>query len=212
MVQNNAAYRILPPLLLAVVLFSSCSHGLTTAGISQQQEPQYRIRPGDILEVRFEYYPDFNQTLIVQPDGQVSLYAVGDLDIADLSVVEVRKTLTEKYSEILAMPKIEVKVLESQRFTVYVGGEIKHPGVVKFKSSLTVAQSIVLAGGLRDLAAEYRVLIFRNRGPKGVKTYELKLKPQVSGSNLYRKFRLAPYDVLFVLRASDEKRRMERHI
>ena len=45
---------------------------------------RYRLTPSDVLELTFPYVTEFNQTVTVQPDGYVTLRAVGlkreDLD------------------------------------------------------------------------------------------------------------------------------------
>jgi protein involved in polysaccharide export with SLBB domain len=40
------------------------------------------LTPSDVLELRFPYVPEFDQTVTVQPDGYVSLRVVGDLRVA----------------------------------------------------------------------------------------------------------------------------------
>src|SRR5579872_6789500 len=37
-----------------------------------QREARYRLRPGDTLELEFAFSPEFNQTVIVGPDGFVT--------------------------------------------------------------------------------------------------------------------------------------------
>src|SRR5947208_16128726 len=43
------------------------------------RRPLYRLRPNDALEINFAFAPEFNQTVSVQPDGFISLKAVGEL-------------------------------------------------------------------------------------------------------------------------------------
>jgi len=50
--------------------------------------------------------------------------------------------------------------------TVFVQGEVKAPGAVKFTKDLTVVKAITHAGGFTPLAAPKRVNIVRGEGPK----------------------------------------------
>lgn len=50
---------------------------------------------------------------------------------------------------------------------VYVQGEVRAPGVVKFVKDLTVVRAITQAGGLTPLAAPKRVTVIRRNGTKG---------------------------------------------
>lgn len=57
---------------------------------------------------------------------------------------------------------VVVPVAES----VYVQGEVKAPGIVKFTSDLTIVKAITQAGGFTQMAAPKRVSIVRGEGPK----------------------------------------------
>src|SRR5512133_2695311 len=45
--------------------------------------PRYRIAPGDVFEIMFEFTPEFNQTVTVQPDGYITLRSVGDVRVGN---------------------------------------------------------------------------------------------------------------------------------
>lgn len=49
---------------------------------------------------------------------------------------------------------------------VYVQGEVKAPGAVKYTKDLTVVKAIVMTGGFTPLAAPKRVTLLRNSGGK----------------------------------------------
>lgn len=188
-------------LLFAITcLLSACS--TTQVMRNHDSASSYKIRPGDIIEVKFEYYPDFDQTLIVQPDGAVSLNAVGKIDVIDLTSQEMQGVLYDKFGQMLAMPNLQVNIHESVNFTVYVGGDIKSPGIVKFKSKLTLVQGILLAGGLKATSTDYEVFVFRSRGEQGMKTFKFDLNRNDSGKKSKRNFQLAPYDVVFVMKST----------
>ncbi|MCX7823839.1 MAG: polysaccharide biosynthesis/export family protein [Syntrophobacterales bacterium] len=93
--------------------------------------PEYRIGPGDVIEtiyhirydeiaedyrlevqdkisVNFPFHPQFNSTVMVRPDGKVSLPLVGDVQAASLSPRELAEKLNLLYSKYLVDPKITV--------------------------------------------------------------------------------------------------------
>ncbi|HZL67978.1 MAG TPA: polysaccharide biosynthesis/export family protein, partial [Candidatus Limnocylindrales bacterium] len=48
-----------------------------------ERNPRYQLCPGDVLELHFEFTPEFNQSNIaVQPDGFANLTGVGDVHVA----------------------------------------------------------------------------------------------------------------------------------
>ncbi|MFQ5824216.1 MAG: polysaccharide biosynthesis/export family protein [bacterium] len=189
---------------VAVFFLTACTISprlLPVAG--ESNESTYKIRVGDVIELKFENYPDFNQTIIVNTDGTASLKALGAMNFSGLSPKALEELLYEKYSYMLVEPKIEVKVHETKNFAIYIGGEVKQPGVMKFKGNITLVQGILLAGGLKDKTMEYEVLIFRNKGIDGVKMYKINIKKNITGRGSNRNFKLNPYDVVYVMKASN---------
>src|SRR5579864_748800 len=53
----------------------------TTPGL-QQRNPRYRLQLGDVVDLTFPLLPEFNQTLVIQPDGYITLLSAGDLHVA----------------------------------------------------------------------------------------------------------------------------------
>jgi len=122
-------------LVLAVSnFFMACSGKLVDHRRLNANE--YQVRHGDVLEIKFDYYPDFDQTVIVGPDGKTSFQDIEELQVKDLTISELRQNLMKKYGKVLASPGLQVKVHESSKFSIYVGGHIKKPGMVKFKKAL----------------------------------------------------------------------------
>ncbi len=191
---------------LLMIFMVACSISPTLhSEAAALKESDYKIKPGDIIELKIENYPEFDQIIIVDSDGTASLKALGDMEISGLSPKGLKAILYEKYSYWLADPNIEISVRESKNFTVYIGGEVVDPGIVKFKGEITVAQCIILAGGLKDRSEEYEVLIFRNKGVEGVKLFKIDIKKNATGASSNRNFKLAPYDVVYVMKMSDVK-------
>ncbi len=187
--------------------FMACSGKLINHQYLKANE--YQVRHGDVLEIKFEYYPDFDQTVIVGPNGKTSFRAIEELQVKDLTVSELRQNLIKEYSEMLAAPNLQVKVHEASKFSIYVGGHIKKPGMVKFKKDLNIVQGILLAGGLKDkLKRNYEIFVFRNRGEEGVKMYKFEIGGKVAGKVANRNFQLAPYDVVFVMKSKTSKKKV----
>src|SRR5947208_17121699 len=59
----------------------------------QERYPRYRLRPGDVLELNFLFSPEFNQSLVIQPDGYVNLRDIPDLRVQDKTVPRVWEIL-----------------------------------------------------------------------------------------------------------------------
>ena len=58
------------------------------------RHPLYRLRKSDIVEIKFTFSPEFDQTATVLPDGFVALKTVGDLFAEGLTVAELKDLVT----------------------------------------------------------------------------------------------------------------------
>ena len=47
----------------------------------QRRDWRYRVQSGDVLDLQFQFTPEFNQTATVQPDGYVTLKEIGDVHV-----------------------------------------------------------------------------------------------------------------------------------
>src|SRR5437588_8901159 len=59
----------------------------------QERYPRYRLRAGDVLDLNFPFTPEFNQTITVQPDGYITLRALGEMRVQDKDTAEVFKAV-----------------------------------------------------------------------------------------------------------------------
>jgi len=106
----------------------------------------YVIVAGDKLAVTVAGEDDLGaQSVVVRPDGQITLPQIGDVRAAGLPPGRLAEELTEKYKILVRKPVVSVSVLEGQNDKVYViGGGVK-PAVfelAKFKNLLQVLASI----------------------------------------------------------------------
>jgi polysaccharide biosynthesis/export protein PslD len=118
----------------------------------------YRLRPGDLLRVKFLYHPEYDVKVPIRPDGDVTLQITGDIRAAGLTTNELEQIIKERSSDRLRDPEISVIVADVADQRVYVGGEVRVPGFVPFKSGMTPLQAIMDRGGFTDTARTDSVL------------------------------------------------------
>jgi polysaccharide export outer membrane protein len=70
----------------------------------------YRVGVNDELNVDFFYQPGFNRTVVVRPDGKITLPIKGDFAAAGLKPLELASSISETYGDILNKPTITVTV------------------------------------------------------------------------------------------------------
>ena len=129
-------------------------------------EPSYRLYPGDVLDVSTPSAPELARTVTVQPDGRISLPLIQPVMAADRSVPEIESALAQAYSSQLLRPEVDVSVKQAAPLQVFVGGEVKSPGVYTMPGDINALQGIIMAGGF--LAGSRReVVVIIRRGPDG---------------------------------------------
>ncbi len=189
--------------LLSVGQFIACT---TVRHGGQSNATSIKVRPGDAIEVIFAYYPDLNQTVMVDDAGAIHLKGIGEMHVRGRTRTEIETSVKAEYSRQLAQPQVQVRIKRSFNFTVYVGGHIKQPGVVKFKPDMTVAQSIMHAGGLKQ-GTVYDVYIFRAAGKDGLRRFKLTWNSRATEGLRNKNMKVAPFDIIYVLRSKPPKPR-----
>jgi polysaccharide export outer membrane protein len=80
---------------------------------------------------------------------------------------------------------------------VYVQGEVRNPGLIKYSSDLTMLKAIAQAGGFTPLAASKRVTLLRSDGPSRTHL-RVNVSEMMSGPEAARDVPLRPSDIIIV--------------
>lgn len=136
----------------------------TAQDLKSRSQANYKIQPGDLIEITVFQEKDMARTARISGNGTVTFPLAGNLKLADLSVPEAESFLAEKLSEFLIKPQVTVLIKEYGNKQIYVLGEVKKPGSLQLPAErrLTVLEAITLAGGFTDLAAQDRTKVLRN--------------------------------------------------
>ena len=171
----------------------------------QERYPRYRLRPGDVLELNFLFSPEFNQSVIIQPDGYVNLRGVADLRVQDKTVPDVVELLQAAYSKILRDPAITVELKEFEKPYFVVGGEVTKPGKYDLRGDTTVLEAITIAGGVSDKSRTSQVLLFRRVSNDWVEVKEVDMRRMLRERDLSEDLHLRPGDMVLVPKSTFSK-------
>jgi polysaccharide biosynthesis/export protein len=163
-----------------------------------QREPRYTLRPGDVFDLQFEFSPEYNQSVTIQPDGFVTLRGVGDVHVAGKSVPELTQTLKESYGKFLAQPVISVVLKDFEKPYFIANGQVDKPGKYELRGDTTVTEALAIAGGLNNAAKNSQVLLFRRVSQEWVEAREIDVKKMLNGKNLNEDVHLRPGDMIYV--------------
>ncbi len=124
----------------------------------------YRINPGDVLQISVWREDDLQREVLVRPDGKFSFPLAGDMDARNKSVEEVRMQLTERLSRYIPDLVVSVAVLQINGNKVYVIGQVLRPGDFVVNPQVDVLQALSMAGGTNPFAQVNDIQILRRRG------------------------------------------------
>lgn len=166
------------------------------------EDYRYRIGPGDELALRFVVNPDLNTTVVVGPDGRGVFPLISAQDVAGLTAEEANLLLSRAYASVLRTPQVETLVAGYGASQIYVGGEVRDPGVKTIKGRLTVAQAVMSAGGFQETAKTGRVVVIRQRpGDPRLLMRTIDVRDNLNGRG-GDAFAVLPGDLVFVPRSA----------
>jgi protein involved in polysaccharide export with SLBB domain len=189
---------------LLLLSLSYCLAGCTSMEPARTREnmavepvPPLLLAAGDVIDVKFFYVPELDESQIVRPDGTMTLQLVGDIKAQGKSPAELHKELVKVYSRHLKNPNITIMVRRVNDSRVWVGGEVKRPGPVQMTGRMTVLEAVFEGGsGVRPMADMKNVLVVRQREGKSYGCV-VNLKEVLQGKERDLFF-LQPRDVVYV--------------
>jgi len=202
--------------------------GMTLVELRSAVSQQYRgfvdrtkygelLKEGDELEFRYVYNPELNLSTRIRSDGKVSLPLVGDVEAAGRLPGVFRDEVVQKYAKVIKHPDIALlvgpttvkKVVVDEAFiflslskpvdqTVFVGGEVAEPKVVRFEGQITTWQAIMQARGFTDKSDLSRVVILRRGLYERGEWIKTNLDVSLAGERFHNDIVLHQGDVVIV--------------
>lgn len=158
----------------------------------------YAIQPGDTIEVKFAFNPDFDAQLPVRPDGKFALPLVGDIEAAGATPGELRERLTAAYEPHLRHPELTVNVMNFGSNVAYIGGEVRNPDIISLGVRTSAFRAIMAAGGSLDSGNLRKVVIVRDNGSPHPDILMVDLSRGVETLAAAEDVWLQPRDMVFV--------------
>ncbi|MBI3355305.1 MAG: polysaccharide biosynthesis/export family protein, partial [Nitrospirae bacterium] len=118
---------------------------------------EFLLGPEDVLEVTVWRNQDLSRTVVVRPDGKISLPLIGDVQASGLSSAQVAARIAARLTEFKENPNVSVSIKEVNSYFIYVLGEVLKPGKYPIKSYATVLQGVSLAGGFTNFASKSKM-------------------------------------------------------
>jgi polysaccharide export outer membrane protein len=123
----------------------------------------YRMSMGDEVNVRFFYYPAYNLSIKIRPDGYITVPLVGEVKAEGMKPSELETLIRNKYAEVLAEPEVSVIITDFADQRVFVFGEVNDPGAYALRGSATVLDAVAEAGGITYNGRTDSIILIRQQ-------------------------------------------------
>jgi len=181
----------------AFILISSLLISPVAGHAQHYGETEFRLGPGDVIKIFVYKEEELSVEVPVRPDGKVSLPLIGELPASGKTAVELQKEVSQKLTQYIAEPVVNVIVKEINSAQVSVLGEVKTPGMYKIKDRATLLDAIALAGGFTEYAKRDKVTVIRTVPSGEQKRFKLNVDEQIKGKN-GDLFYVLPYDKIVI--------------
>ena len=172
--------------------------------------PAYLLQPGDIVVLNFRFTPEFNEEVVIGPDGHTVLKSAGNVQAAGLTVSELQEDVLKSSSAKLVDPEVVITLKDFDKPHIVVAGEVNTPGRQDLRRPTTALQAILASGGPKDDAAMGRVLLFRRLDADTAEVHVLQLAHYGAHAREKNDMLLQPNDMILV--RHDLPSRVERYI
>jgi polysaccharide export outer membrane protein len=157
----------------------------------------YKLNPGDIINISVWKEEDLQQEVLIRPDGKFSFPLTGDILASGRSIGEVREQVTKRLSRYIPELVVSISVLQINGNKVYVIGEVGRPGEIIANPHIDVVQALAISGGANAFADLDNISILR-RTPTGQRSIPFNYGDIEKGKRLEQNIMLQAGDIVIV--------------
>jgi polysaccharide export outer membrane protein len=151
--------------------------GTTAASIPSPAAPAahpatlatYVIGASDMLTVTVWKEPTLSGTLLVRPDGMISMPLLGDVQASGLTPLNLADRISASLTKYIQDPNVTVVVSQIHSKIIYMLGEVGKKGPLEMTPGMTLLEAISSAGGLTEYANAKKMYILRIEDGKHIK-------------------------------------------
>lgn len=185
------------------ILLSACASEPEASAAPVAQDTgttEYRIGPGDTLQVFVWNQPELTVTVPVRPDGMISTPLIAGVPAAGKTAPELAKDLEVALSEFIRNPTVSVMVTSfvgTYADQIRVVGQAAKPQSLPYRANMTLLDVMIAVGGLAEFAAGNRAVLVRQEGGKQVRL-EVRLRDLLDDGDIAANVPMRPGDVLII--------------
>lgn len=169
-------------------------------GADSNGQEDYRIGPGDVVDIFVWRNPEISITVPVRPDGKISTPLVEDMVAVGKTPTELARDMEEVLATYIRSPSVNVIVKQFQgTFSkqVRVVGQAVNPSAIRYREGMTLLDLMISVGGLSKFAAGNRAKLVRKIAGETVEI-KIRLADLLNKGDISQNLEIRPGDILII--------------
>lgn len=206
--KSDKAVQFPPVLLLVAVLVNSlflygCGPKLLpapTVVTGKGETPFYIIGPGDAVNIFVWGNPEVSTSVVVRPDGRITVPLVEDLQASGKTPTELARAVEAEMSRYIRSPIVTIMMggfVGRFKDQIRVVGEATEPQALPYKEKMTLLDLMIAVGGITEFAAGNSAVLVRTVDDE-LKQYNLRIEDLIKDGDITANVEMLPGDILII--------------
>ena len=169
----------------------------TSTFVTAQEEGDYIIGPGDVLDISVWKDEALTRSCVVRPDGFISFPLIGDVRASGKTSQQLKLEMESRLIRYVPGLTLSLEIKQINSMIVYVIGKVNIPGRFVVNANIDVLQALSTAGGLNPFAKENDIKIFR-KDKEETTIFPFQYDKVVDGKRLEQNIQLNRGDIVVV--------------
>ena len=169
----------------------------TSTFVTAQEEGDYIIGPGDVLDISVWKDEALTRSCVVRPDGFISFPLIGDVRASGKTSQQLKLEMENRLIRYVPGLTLSLEIKQINSMIVYVIGKVNIPGRFVVNANIDVLQALSTAGGLNPFAKENDIKIFR-KDKDETTIFPFQYDKVVDGKRLEQNIQLNRGDIVVV--------------
>ncbi len=162
-----------------------------------QENGDYRVGPGDVLDISVWKDETLTKSVVVLPDSKISYPLIGEVTAGGKTIGQLKKEIQVRLTPFVPDVTLSLEVKQVNSMLIYVIGRVNTPGKFLVNANVNVLQALAMAGGCNPFAKRDKIKIFRNAEGK-TQIFNFPYDSVVDGKQLEQNIMLQRGDVVVV--------------
>ncbi|HWZ47630.1 MAG TPA: XrtA/PEP-CTERM system exopolysaccharide export protein [Herbaspirillum sp.] len=193
----------LAALTLSALTLCGCSNFGTSLAVDESLAPpmhDYRIGPGDNLNIIVWRNPEVSMIVPVRPDGKISTPLVEDIPASGKTSTELARDIENSLAKFIQQPVVTVIVtgfVGSYNEQIRVIGQAAKPQALAYRQEMSLLDVLIAVGGVTEFASGNDASIIRNIDGKQ-KKLPVRLNDLIKDGDISANMTMRPGDILVI--------------